>query len=127
MNITFLIGNGFDRNLGLKTTYSDFVEEYKKTDAKTQTLKDFRQYINANEKTILNEQHSLKNYDITIQITNMLGASISSGIGSAVYIAIVSALYKKNLKSGLAVLGNISVGGAVERASPCHLCRQIHL
>lgn len=50
MNITFLIGNGFDRNLGLKTTYSDFVEEYKKTDAKTQTLKDFRQYINANEK-----------------------------------------------------------------------------
>ena len=46
----------------------------------------------------------------------MLGASVSSGIGSAVYIAIVSALYKKNLKSGLAVLGNISVGGAVERA-----------
>lgn len=79
-------------------------------------IKNTYQYINANEKTILNEQHSLKNYDITIQITNMLGASISSGIGSAVYIAIVSALYKKNLKSGLAVLGNISVGGAVERA-----------
>lgn len=79
-------------------------------------IKNTYQYINANEKTILNEQHSLKNYDITIQITNILGASISSGIGSAVYIAIVSALYKKNLKSGLAVLGNISVGGAVERA-----------
>lgn len=79
-------------------------------------IKNTYQYINANEKTILNEQHSLKNYDITIQITNMLGASISSGIGSALYIAIVSALYKKNLKSGLAVLGNISVGGAVERA-----------
>lgn len=79
-------------------------------------VKNTYQYINANEKTILNEQHSLKNYDITIQITNMLGASISSGIGSAVYIAIMSALYKKNLKSGLAVLGNISVGGAVERA-----------
>ena len=46
----------------------------------------------------------------------MLGSTISSGIGSAVYIAIVSALYKKNLKSGLAVLGNISVGGAIERA-----------
>ena len=81
-----------------------------------ENIKNTYQYINANEKTILNEQHSLKNYDITIQITNMLGASISSGIGSAVYIAIVSALYKKNLKSGLAVLGNISVGGAVERA-----------
>lgn len=31
MNITFLIGNGFDLNLGLKTKYSDFIEEYKKT------------------------------------------------------------------------------------------------
>lgn len=49
MNITFLIGNGFDRNLGLKTTYSDFVGVYKKTDAKTQNLKDFREYINDNE------------------------------------------------------------------------------
>lgn len=72
-------------------------------------------YINANEKTILSDKHSLNNYDITIQVINILGAAISSGIGSAVYVAIVSALYKKNLKAGLAVLGNISVGGAIER------------
>jgi len=82
-----------------------------------ENIKNTYQYIKANEKTILSDQHSLKNYDITIQVTNMLGASISTGIGSAVYIAIVSALYKKNLKAGLAVLGNISVGGAVERAN----------
>ena len=81
-----------------------------------ENVKNTYQYIKANEKTILSEQHSLKNYDITIQVTNMLGSSVSSGIGSAVYIAIVSALYKKNLKPGLAVLGNISVGGAIERA-----------
>lgn len=81
-----------------------------------ENIKNTYQYIKANEKTILSEQHSLKNYDITIQVSNILGASISSGIGSAVYIAIVSALYKKNLKAGLAVLGNISVGGAIERA-----------
>ena len=81
-----------------------------------ENIKNTYQYIKANEKTILSEQHSLKNYDITIQVSNLLGASISSGIGSAVYIAIVSALYKKNLKAGLAVLGNISVGGAVERS-----------
>lgn len=31
-------------------------------------------------------------------------------------MAIISAIYKKNLKPGLAVLGNLSVGGAVERA-----------
>lgn len=72
-------------------------------------------YIKANEKTILSDKHSLKNFDITIQVTNLLGSAISSGIGSAVYIAIVSALYKTNLKAGLAVLGNISVGGAIEQ------------
>jgi ATP-dependent Lon protease len=73
-------------------------------------------YIKANEKSILNEQHSLKSFDVSIQVTNMLGASMSTGIGSAVYMAMISAIYKKNLKPGLAVLGNLSVGGAVERA-----------
>jgi ATP-dependent Lon protease len=82
-----------------------------------ENIKNTYQYINANERTILSDRHSLKNYDITIQVSNLLGSAISSGIGSAVYIGIVSALYKKNLKPGLAVLGNISVGGAIERAT----------
>ncbi|MDG4945717.1 protease Lon-related BREX system protein BrxL [Weeksellaceae bacterium KMM 9713] len=82
-----------------------------------ENVKNTFQYIKANEKSILNEQHSLKNFDITIQVSNLLGANISTGIGSAVYIAIISAIYKKNLKPGLAVLGNLSVGGAVERAN----------
>lgn len=80
-----------------------------------ENIKNTYQYIKANEKTILSDRHFLKNYDITIQVSNLLGATISSGIGSAVYIAIVSSLYKKNLKAGLAVLGNFSVGGAIER------------
>lgn len=33
MNITFLIGNGFDLNLGLKTRYTDFLEEYLKDES----------------------------------------------------------------------------------------------
>jgi len=78
-------------------------------------IKNTFQYIKANEKTILSEQHSLKNFDISVQVTNVLGSGTSTGIGSAVYIAIISAIYKKNLKPGLAVLGNLSVGGAVER------------
>ncbi|MCD2450197.1 protease Lon-related BREX system protein BrxL [Methylicorpusculum oleiharenae] len=86
------------------------------TTAVKENIKNTYQYIRANEKTILSDKHSLKNYDIMIQVSNLLGGAISTGIGSAVYIAIVSALYKKNLKAGLAVLGNISVGGAIERA-----------
>ena len=81
-----------------------------------ENIKNTYQYIKANEKTILSEQHSLQNYDVTIQVSNILGSTISTGIGSAVYIAIVSVIYRKNLKAGLAVLGNISVGGAIERA-----------
>lgn len=46
----------------------------------------------------------------------MLSDSISTGIGSAVYIVIVFALYKTNLKAGLAVLGKISVGSEIERS-----------
>lgn len=49
MNITFLIGNGFDRNMGLDTTYSDFIKVYKKSEAKTQILKELRFRINENE------------------------------------------------------------------------------
>lgn len=81
-----------------------------------ENIKNTFNYIRANEKTILNEQHSLSNYDLNIQISNIMGASIHGGIGSAVYVAIISAIYKKNLKAGLAVLGNVSIGGAIERA-----------
>ncbi len=82
-----------------------------------ENIKNTYNYLRANEKTILNEQHSLSSFDLNIQISNLLGAYISGGIGAAVYVAIISAIYKKNLKSGLGVLGNISIGGAIERAS----------
>jgi ATP-dependent Lon protease len=81
-----------------------------------ENIKNTYNYLRANERSILNEQHSLSGYDINIQISNLLGAYISGGIGSSVYIAIISAIYKKNLKPGLSVLGNISIGGAIERA-----------
>jgi len=81
-----------------------------------ENIKNTYNYIRANEKSILNEQHSLSSYDINIQVTNLLGAYISSGIGSAVYISILSAIYKKNLKPGLGVLGNVSIGGAIEKS-----------
>jgi ATP-dependent Lon protease len=82
-----------------------------------ENIKNTVNYLRANERSILNEQHSLSAYDLNIQVSNLMGAYMSSGIGGAVYVAILSAFYKKNLKPGLAVLGNISIGGALERAS----------
>jgi ATP-dependent Lon protease len=64
-----------------------------------------------------NEQHSLSVYNLIIQISNLMRSQIFGGIGSVVYVSILSAIYKKNLKPGLVVLRNISIGGAVEKAS----------
>lgn len=81
-----------------------------------ENIKNTYNYLRANEKSILNEQHSLTGYDLNIQVSNLMGAYLSGGIGCAVYVGIISAIYKKNLKAGLAVLGNLSIGGAVERS-----------
>ena len=73
-------------------------------------------YIRANENTLLSEQHSLNKLDLNVQITTILGSSVHKGIGAAVFTAIVSSIFNRSLKSALAVLGNISIGGAIERA-----------
>lgn len=73
-------------------------------------------YIRANERTILSQQHSLNKLDVNIQITALLGSAVHKGIGSAVFTAMVSCVFNRSLKPALAVLGNISIGGAIERA-----------
>jgi ATP-dependent Lon protease len=104
IEVVAIKGNG---KLNLTGTNSQVVKE---------NIKNTYSYLKANEKSILNDQHSLANFDLNVQVSNLMGANIGGGIGSAVYVAILSALYKKNLKGGLGVLGNISIGGAVERA-----------
>lgn len=43
MNVTFLIGNGFDLNLGLDTRYTDFIEEYiEEKPLDTEIIKNFK-------------------------------------------------------------------------------------
>lgn len=79
-------------------------------------IKNTYNYIRANERTILSQQHSLQRTDTTVQITALLGASVQRGIGGAVFAAIVSSIFGRNLKTGLGVVGNISIGGAIERA-----------
>jgi len=104
IEIVVLRGNG---KINITGTNNQEVKE---------NIKNTYNYIRANEKSILDDQHSLSGYDLNVQVSNLMGSSISGGIGSAVYVSIISAIYKKNLKPALAVLGNISIGGAVERA-----------
>ena len=50
MNITYIVGNGFDINIGLKTTYKAFLNEYKKDDEKdTDIIKWFKKVVLSDE------------------------------------------------------------------------------
>ena len=92
--------------------------------ASTEVKEDVRNtynYIRANEKTILSQQHSLNKLDVNIQITALLGSTVHKGIGGAVFTALVSSVFNRSLKPALAVLGNISIGGARISAIAC-LC-----
>lgn len=75
MNITFMIGNGFDRNLGLATTYAEFVKEYKNLKPETKTIQDFRNHINDNEELWSSAEIALGQY--TAQLESGKGAAFS--------------------------------------------------
>lgn len=47
MNILFILGNGFDLNLGIKTSYSNFYEYYKLLDSKSILIKKLKDYISS--------------------------------------------------------------------------------
>ena len=51
MNITFLIGNGFDLNLGLKTQFKDFINKYTESDTTDDNIRAFRNIIDKDKKT----------------------------------------------------------------------------
>ena len=74
-------------------------------------------YIRANESSILSQKHSLMRLDVTVQVTALLGTTLVGGIGSAVFAAIVSSVFGRNLKPALGIIGNISIGGAIVRAT----------
>ena len=79
-------------------------------------VRNVHQYIKANEKTILSQEHSLSNYDLSVQVSTLIGKGIGFGIGAAVFLSFLSGIYKKHIKPGVGVLGDITVSGSVQRA-----------
>ena len=45
MNLIFMIGNGFDKNLGLKTSYTEFYDYYVNLPSKNEIIKKFKEDI----------------------------------------------------------------------------------
>jgi len=84
-----------------------------KTEIK-QNIKNAYQFIKANEQKYLPSNKSLKNFNVTFQLTPLIGAELGTGIGSASFVTILTAVFKKSTKSGLGILGDISIGGGVK-------------
>ena len=80
-------------------------------------IKNTYNYIRANERSLMSSSKTLSNIDVTVQVTAILGSTIHRGIGAAVFTAIISSVFGRNLKPALGVLGNISIGGAIERVT----------
>ncbi len=62
MNITFLIGNGFDLNLGLQTKYSHFVNEYKNIISPSNIIEEFKRDIKDSEPLWSNAEIAIGQY-----------------------------------------------------------------
>lgn len=104
IEVITMAGNG---KLNISGTNSATVKE---------DIKNAYNYMRANEKMLLSQQRSFANMDVTVQVTALLGSTVQSGIGGAVFAAIISSVFSKNLKPALGIIGNISIGGAIERA-----------
>lgn len=104
IEVITMAGNG---KLNITGTNSATVKE---------DIKNTYNYMRANEKMLLSQQRSFANMDVTVQVTALLGSTVQSGIGGAVFAAIISSVFSKNLKPALGIIGNISIGGAIERA-----------
>lgn len=59
MNITFMIGNGFDLNLGLKTKFTDFYDTYFKSELDRDAPESVKNFI----KLVLNDKETFGNLD----------------------------------------------------------------
>lgn len=104
IEVITMAGNG---KLNISGTNSATVKE---------DIKNTYNYMRANEKMLLSQQRSFANMDVTVQVTALLGSTVHGGIGGAVFAAIISSVFSKNLKPALGIIGNISIGGAIERA-----------
>ena len=71
MNITFLIGNGFDLNLNMKTSYDSFLTEYLKIVGENKDIRDFKEHIEKNIKLWSDAEVALGKYTETFCTNDM--------------------------------------------------------
>lgn len=70
MNITFLIGNGFDLGLGLNTRFEDFYPQYIKSKSKSKNILQFKEEISKNIKNWSDFEYQLGQYTLEFDENN---------------------------------------------------------
>lgn len=70
MNITYIIGNGFDVNLGLKTKYSDFYDYYRNQPSPSKEVKQLKENIDRNKENWSDLELALGKYTTNFKDSN---------------------------------------------------------
>ena len=71
-------------------------------------------YFKSNYKRI-SSSISVDNIDIFVHLEDLQGVGPSSEIALATFVSFVSTLLKKQLKDGLVILGNLTIGGTISK------------
>ena len=72
MNITYIIGNGFDVNLGLKTRYQDFYDYYQNQPSPSEEVKQLKAHIDRNKENWADLELALGEYTSNLRIPTQL-------------------------------------------------------
>jgi len=81
----------------------------------TETVNTVKTYLASQEKKLMPQAAKLKDFDITVQANIMIGNTVGDDMGIAVFVAVLSAIHKKTLKKGFAVIGDMTITGGIKR------------
>ncbi|MGC8637999.1 MAG: protease Lon-related BREX system protein BrxL [Athalassotoga sp.] len=82
-----------------------------------ESVKTVKTYLESQEKKLMPQSVKLRDYNITVQVTPMMGNAIGEDVSVAVFVAILSAIHRSTMKKGFAVIGEMTITGALKTTS----------
>ena len=70
--------------------------------------------IASNQRKYLPSNSVLKDYDIAVQLTPVIGSEVGDDITVAIFVSILSAIHKNTLKKGLGIIGDMTITGSLK-------------
>ena len=82
-----------------------------------ESVKNVKTYLESQEKKLMPQAARLKDYNITVQATPMIGNAIGEDVSIAIFVAILSAIHRSTMKKGFAVIGEMTITGMLKTTS----------